>query len=113
MTLDELKNLPGPRVFALFNLLLLQVGGLGVTLFWAFGLFLLLTKNGGQVQDVITGTGRSLFYLYPVALVVFSLIGWLAFWRKRDLFALAMMSAPIGLVVLYYLFSGLRPYMYQ
>jgi hypothetical protein len=112
MTSDELKNLPGDRVFSLFNLLLLQVAGLGVTLFWAFGLFLLLTKNGGQIQDVATGPLRSLFYLYPLALVVFSLIGWLAFIRKRDLFALAMMSAPVGLVVLYYLFTALRPSLY-
>jgi hypothetical protein len=60
----------------------------------------------------VVGSGRSLFYLYPLALVVFSLIGWLAFMRRRDLFALAMMSAPVGLVVVYYLVSGLRPYMY-
>ncbi len=112
MTLSDLKNLSGDRVFSLFNLLLLQIAGLGVTLFWAFGIFLLLTKNGGQVQDVVVGPLRSLFYLYPVALVIFSLIGWLAFWRKRDLFALAMMSAPVGLVVLYYLFAGLRPPLY-
>ena len=112
MTMNDLKNLPGERVLSLFSLLLLQVAGLGVTLFWAFGLFLLLSKNGGQIQDVVTGSGRSLFYLYPLALIIFSLIGWLAFIRRRDLFALSMMSAPVGLVVLYYLVSGLRPYMY-
>lgn len=111
MTMNDLKNLSGDRVLSLFGLLLLQIGGLGVALFWAFGLFLLLGKTGGgQIQDVATGSLRSLFYLYPLALVVFSLIGWLAFLRRRDLFALAMMSAPVGLVVLYYLYTILlRP----
>lgn len=110
--MNELKNLPGDRVFSLFNLLLLQIAGLGVALFWAFGLFLLLGQvGGGQIHYSLIGTDRILFYMYPVALIIFSIAGWLAFIRRNDLFALAMMSAPVGLVVLFYLYTILRPQM--
>jgi hypothetical protein len=110
MTMNELKNLPGDRILSLFGLLLLQIGGLGVALFWAFGLFLLLGRvGGGQIHYALIGADRGLFYMYPVALAIFSIAGWLAFIGRRDLFALAMMSAPVGLVVLFYLYTILRP----
>ena len=95
----------GDRVFALFNVLALQVAGLGVLLFWAMGVVYFFTGTGGQFNEIaFSGLGKTLYYLYPVALVVFSLIGWLFFWIRRDLLAVLALSAPVGLVALYYFF---------
>ncbi len=94
----------GDRVLALFSSLALQVAGLGVLVFWVMGALFLLTGNGGQIVDIyLTGFWRNLYFLYPVALVVFSLAGWFLFYLKRDLLAILTFSAPVGLVVLYYL----------
>ncbi len=94
----------GDRVLALFSSLALQVAGLGVLLFWAMGLIALLNGNGGQIVDIyLTGFWRALYFFYPAALVLFSAAGWLLFYMRRDLLAILTLSAPVGLVVLYYL----------
>ena len=93
----------GDRVLSLFSSLALQVAGLGVLVFWAMGAILLVTGNGGQIINIyVTGFWRALYFFYPVALVVFSLAGWLLFYLRRDLLAILTLSAPVGLVVLYY-----------
>ena len=94
----------GDRVFALFNVLALQVAGLGVLLFWTMGAVFLITGEGGQINHMaFSNFGRTLFFLYPVALAIFSLLGWFLFYIRRDLLAIMMLSAPVGFVVLYYL----------
>jgi len=104
MNMTATGDMTGDRVFSLLNALLLQVAGLGVLVFWAMGAVLLITGNGGQINDVyLASIGRTFYFLYPVALVVFSVVGWLFFWLRRDLLAMLTLSAPVGLVVLYYL----------
>lgn len=94
----------GDRVLSLLSALLLQVAGLGLLLFWTIGAVLLLTGNGGQINDLaLTGFGRTFYWLYPVFLIVFSLVGWFFFWVKRDLLASLTFSAPLGLMMLFYL----------
>ena len=94
----------GDRVFALFNVLALQIAGLGVLLFWSIGAVFFITGQGGQFNHMeFSNIGRTLFFLYPVALAIFSLLGWFLFYIRRDLLAIMMLSAPVGLVVLYYL----------
>lgn len=95
----------GERVFTLFNALALQIAGLGVLLFWTMGAIFLITGSGGQINHMaFSSLGRTLFFLYPVALAIFSLLGWFLFYIRRDLLAVMTLSAPVGLVVLYYLF---------
>ena len=94
----------GDRVLALFSSLALQVAGLGVLVFWVMGVVFLITGNGGQIVDIyLTGFWRTLYFLYPVALVVFSSAGWFLFYTRRDLLAILTLAAPVGLVVIYYL----------
>jgi hypothetical protein len=102
------NNMTGDRVLVLFTLFALQIVGLGIALFWTIGTILLLTKNGGQIQDVIgTPALRNAFFIYPVVLILGSIVGWLAFWRKADLVAAGAMSAPAGYMVLLYLYKVL------
>ncbi len=98
----------GDRVLALFGMFALQIAALGIALFWAMGTILLITKNGGQIQDVLNTPGlRNAFFIYPVILIIGSIVGWLAFWRKADLLALAAMAAPTGYMTLLYLYKVL------
>lgn len=99
----------GERVLSLFNALMLQVLGLGVLLFWSMGAVLLVTQNGGQINELnLAGFGRTFYWLYPLFLAVFSLIGWALFWVRRDLLAALSFSAPLGLMLLFYLTLVLR-----
>lgn len=91
------------RVLSLLGVLALQGAGLFVLVFWAMGAVLLWTGNGGQINDIyLAGIGRTFYFLYPVALAIFSVVGWLFFWLRRDLLAMLTLSVPAGLVVLYY-----------
>ncbi len=93
----------GERVLSLLGVLLLQVAGLGFLLFWAMGAVLLITGNGGQINELnLSGLGRIYYFLYPVFLLVFSIAGWLFFWLRRDLLANLSLSAPLGLMALLY-----------
>lgn len=99
----------GERVLGLLGVLLTQVAGLGLLVFWAMGAVLLLTNNGGQLTELgLSGLARTFYLLYPVFLVVFSALGWLLFWLRRDLLANMAMAAPVGLMVLFYLYLILR-----
>ncbi len=102
------NDMSGDRVLALFTMFALQIVAFGIALFWAMGVILLITKNGGQIQDALNTPGlRNAFFVYPVVLVVGSLVGWLAFWRRIDLIALGAMSAPAGYMLLLYLYKVL------
>ena len=100
-----MSDMTGERVFTLFNVLLLQLAGLGVLLFWAMGVVFLFTGTGGQFNHLeLMGLKRTLYLAYPVALLAFSGLAWLLFYLRRDLLAVLTISAPVGLVVLYYFF---------
>jgi hypothetical protein len=108
MTISPKNQMPGERVLALFTMFALQIAGLGMALFWAIGVILLLMNNGGQIWDALnTATLRNAFYIYPVILILGSIVGWLAFWRKADLVALGAMAAPVGYMTLLYLYKVL------
>jgi hypothetical protein len=108
MTISSKNSMSGDRVLTLFGMFALQIAGLGIALFWAIGAILLITKNGGQIFDVLNTPGpRNAFFIYPVILIIGSIVGWLAFWRKADLLALAAMAAPTGYMVLLYLYKVL------
>ena len=99
------KEMSGERVLSLFNMLALQVVGLGVLLFWTIGSVLMLTGNGGQILDIEwSSLSLTAYYAFPILLVICSAIAWLAYWRKSDLFAMGVLSAPIGLMLLLYLY---------
>jgi hypothetical protein len=101
MTIAPKNQMSGDHVLVLFTLFALQIAGLGIALFWAVGVFLLLMSNGGQIWDALTTPAlRNLFYIYPVILILGSIVGWLAFWRKADLVALGAMAAPTGYMTL-------------
>ena len=104
MNTDLTDGMTGDRVLALFSVLALQVAGLFVLVFWVMGAVFLITGNGGQIVDIyLTGFWRNLYFFYPVALVIFSAVGWLFFYLRRDLLAMLTLAVPVGLVVLYYL----------
>jgi hypothetical protein len=106
MTTSSKNYMSGDRVLVLFSLFALQIVALGIALFWTMGVVLLITKNGGQIQDALNTPGlRNAFFVYPVVLIVGSIAGWLAFWRKADLIALGAMAAPAGYMVLLYLYK--------
>jgi hypothetical protein len=108
MTISSKNEMSGDRILALFTMFALQIVGLGIALFWAMGVILLLTGNGGQIIDALNTQGlRNAFYIYPVVLILGSIVGWLAFWRKADLVALAAMAAPTGYMTLLYLYKVL------
>jgi hypothetical protein len=108
MTISSKNHMSGERVLALFTMFALQIAGLGIALFWAMGVVLLITANGGQIQDTLNTPGlRNAFYIFPVILILGSVVGWLAFWRKADLVALAAMAAPTGYMTLLYLYKVL------
>ncbi len=93
----------GDRILSLFGALALQIVGLGILLFWAIGVVLLVTGNGGQINDLVFAPWQSsLFYAYPFLLVLFSVVGWLAYLRKLDLVALGALSAAPGLLAFLY-----------
>lgn len=100
----------GERVLSTFGMIMLQVAGLGVLLFWIMGAILLLTGNGGQITDLnLTGFWRTVYFSYPFLLIFLSLIGWLAFWRKADLLGLAALSIAPGVLFLMYLVFIMSP----
>jgi hypothetical protein len=106
MTISSKNHMSGERVLSLFTMFALQIVGLGIAIFWAMGVVLLLTGNGGQIQEALNTSGlRNAFFAYPVVLIVASLAAWLAFWRKADLIALGAMSAPAGYMLLLYLYK--------
>jgi cytochrome bd-type quinol oxidase subunit 2 len=108
MTISSKNHMSGERVLALFTMFALLIAALGIALFWAMGVILLITGNGGQIQDALNTPGlRNAFFVYPVVLVIGSIVGWLAFWRKADLVALAAMAAPSGYMLLLYLYKVL------
>jgi hypothetical protein len=95
----------GERILSLFSALLLQLLGLGLLLFWAMGAVMLVTQDGGQPAFLtLAGLERTFYWLYPVFLLVFSAVGWLLFWGRRDLLANATLSAPLGLMAAFYLY---------
>ena len=98
------NDMPGDRVLALFSALLVQLVGLGVLFFWVMGLILLFSGNGGQINDIgLNGFPLMVYYAYPVLLGIFSLVGWLAFYRKLDIVALGALSVAPGVLLLLYL----------
>jgi hypothetical protein len=108
MTVSSKNYMSGDRVLALFTMFALQIASLGIALFWAMGVILLITKNGGQIQDALNTPGlRNAFFVYPVVLIIGSIAGWLAFWRKADLVAILAVAAPTGYMTLLYLYKVL------
>jgi hypothetical protein len=108
MTISSKNHMAGERVLALFGMFALQLVALGIALFWAMGVILLITGNGGQIQEALGTAGlRNAFFVYPVVLLIGSVVGWLAFWRKADLVALGALSAPAGYMLLLYLYKVL------
>lgn len=100
----------GERVLSTLNMILLQVAGLGVLLFWVMGAVLLLTGNGGQITDLnLHGFWRTVYFSYPFLLIFLSAIGWLAFWRKADLVGMAALAVPPGVLFLMYLVFIMSP----
>lgn len=108
MTISPKNQMSGDRVLALFTMFALQIAALGIALFWTIGVVLLITKNGGQILDALNTPGlRNAFFVYPVVLIIGSIVGWLAFWRKADLLAIIAMGAPTGYMALLYLYKVL------
>jgi hypothetical protein len=108
MTISTKNHMSGDRVLVLFTMFALQIVGFGIALFWAMGVILLITKNGGQIQDALNTPGlRNAFFVFPVVLLIGSIVGWLAFWRKADLIALGALSAPAGYMLMLYLYKVL------
>jgi cytochrome bd-type quinol oxidase subunit 2 len=108
MTISSKNHMSGDRVLVLFTMFALLIAALGIALFWAMGVILLITKNGGQIQEALSTPGlRNAFFIYPVVLLIGSIVGWLAFWRKADLVALGAMSAPAGYMLVLYLYKVL------
>ncbi len=100
----------GERVLSTFSMILLQVAGLGILLFWTIGAILLLTGNGGQINDLnLHGFWRTVYFSYPFLLIFLSAIGWLAFFRKADLVGLASLSVAPGVLFLMYLVFIMSP----
>jgi hypothetical protein len=94
----------GERVLSTLGAIALQLAGLGLFLFWSMGAVLLITGNGGQINDLGWGGGmRALYFSYPFILAICSVVGWLLYLRQKDLFALATLSVPAGVATMVYL----------
>ena len=102
-------RMSGEDILLLLGALLLQLAGLGLLVFWAMGAVLLLGGNGDQINAFEWGGLPRLAYLaYPLVLGGASLLGWFLFWRKQGLLANLVLSAPVGLMALLYLYLIVR-----
>jgi len=93
----------GP-LLATYGLVLGLLAVCGVGLFWAMGAVLLLSGNGGQINDLrLTGLWRTLYFAYPIVALAGIGAALLAFKVGRYLEAGALVLLGPAAAVLYYL----------
>lgn len=91
------------RVLGIYGIVLGLIPAMGVLVFWSMGAILLLTGNGGYVNELqLTGAWRFLFFSYPAVLVVSLLLALGAFFLNRFKEAAGLAMLPVIGVVLYY-----------
>ncbi len=92
------------RVLSVYGMILGIGGSLFVVLFWAIGAALLITDNGGQINELaLRGAWLWLFYAYPFVALIFSAVSVGLYMLRRNLEAVGASMTPLGLVVLYFL----------
>ena len=100
MTTD--RDMSTERTMALYGVIFAGIGALGILFFWAIGAVLLLTGNGGTINDMGLGQlGRTLYLIYPVVAVVSLAAGTVLFLVRREMMAVGVTSLPIAGAVLF------------
>lgn len=103
------QDLPTDRTLALYGFLFGALGTFAVLFFWIISTVLLLMNNGGTIIDLaLTGWWRTAYFAYPVVALGAAALGGVLFLVKRDLMAVAVAAAPVGLTMLYYFALTLR-----
>lgn len=91
------------RVLSFFGVLLGNLGSFGILFFWLTGAIQLLSGNGGQILLLgLEGVGLVLFWAFPLVVLI-SLAAWVLYLGRLDLPAVGLAGAPVALVVAYYL----------
>lgn len=89
---------------ASFALILTTVASLGTVFFWTIGAVLLLTGNGGLINDmVLDAPARTLFLAYPVVVALALVSAGVLFMVRRTAEAVAFAGLPLAALVVYYL----------
>lgn len=100
---DDFKDL---RLLGFLGVLGLELAGLATTFFWGLGAFNLLSPSGyGQINQIgLSGFSNIVYLGYFGLLVLFSIAGWLAFFDHKEMLALALLSVPLGALMLVYIY---------
>lgn len=92
------------RVLAVYGIILGALPAVLILVFWSMGAILLLTGNGGIINELqLTGAWRWLYFSYPIVVLVALLLALGAFAMKRYMEAAGLAMLPTIGVVLYYL----------
>lgn len=92
------------RLLGVFGLIFGFLGTFMVTIFWSMGAMILLTGEGGTIQQLdLQGLWRTLFWAFPFVAAgsVVLALGAFAVGRVKEAAGIALL--PAGAVVLYYL----------
>ena len=100
---DDLKDM---RLLSFLGVLGLELAGLATAFFWGLGAFNLLSPSGyGQIAQIgLSGLPYVSFLAYFALFVLFSLFAWVAFFDHRDMLAMALLSIPLGVLMLVYIY---------
>jgi hypothetical protein len=94
----------GDRTLTLYTLIFALLGAGAILFFWTIAAVLLLTGNGGIINDLeFNPTERTLFLSYPFVVLVFSLLGLLLYWARRDYLSVMAAGTPVAGTLLFYL----------
>lgn len=103
-------DLTTERTLSLYGYIFAAIGAGGILFFWVIAAILYATGNGGLiVQMELPGLWRTAFLSYPIVAVVALVAGAILWFARRDLEAVAVAGAPVGLTVLYYLLLTVVP----
>lgn len=92
--------------FAFIVSLLTAVAVLGTLFFWTVGAALLVTENGGTINDMAwLPVSRTLFFVYPVVALLALATSSVLFALRRTTEAVGFASLPLAGLVVFYLVS--------
>jgi hypothetical protein len=88
----------------IFGWLAMLLASGGILFFWTSGAIILLTREGGLINQLrLEGVWRTLFLAYPAVFIAALVVATVLVVVKRDLESIAALGAPVALAVLYYL----------
>lgn len=92
------------RTMALYGVAFAAIGALGILFFWTIGAVLLLTGNGGLINELaFTPVERTLYLSYPLVAVLALAVGIGLFLARREREAVGIAGLPVVAAVVFYL----------